>query len=148
MRGPAWYRVPVSADQHGVVGSVPEVLLRLQRALGGIGRIDRHGAPDDYKWSAEGHAALEEVLALTSQWLGNEKREDARQALAKFASQTRLKGDATRCVRGHLYTRVAMKGGRRRRICNACTRLNDRARRAAIGIPPRPFKDFSRRYTA
>lgn len=45
VRGPAWYRIRVSADQHGALGTVPEVLLRLQRALGGIGRIDRHGAP-------------------------------------------------------------------------------------------------------
>ncbi|MEP6693349.1 MAG: hypothetical protein ABJB39_01745 [Chloroflexota bacterium] len=147
-RGPAWYRVRVSADQHGVVGIVPEVLVRLQRTLGGLGRIDRHGAPDDYKWSVEGPAAIEEVLALTSEWLGQEKREDARNALTKFTTQIRLKGDATRCVRGHLYTRVAMKGGRLRRICNACERLTDRARRAAIGVPPRPFKDVSRRYTA
>jgi hypothetical protein len=147
VRGPAWYRIRVSAAQHGVVGCVPQVLLRLQGALGGAGRIDRHGAPDDYKWSAEGHAAIEEVLALTSQWLGGEKREDARQALATFAMQIRLKGDTTRCVRGHLYTRVAMKGGRKRRICNACARVTDRARRAAVGISPRPFKDLSRRYT-
>jgi hypothetical protein len=49
VRGPAWLRIRVSADQHGAAGSTPEVLLRLQRALGGIGRIDRHGAPDDYK---------------------------------------------------------------------------------------------------
>jgi hypothetical protein len=148
VRGPAWYRIRVSADQHGDVGSTPEVLLRLRSALGGIGRIDRHGAPDDYKWSAEGHAMIEEVLALTSQWLGGEKREEARQALARFASQSRLKGDATRCVRGHIYTRIAMKGGRMRRICNACERLTDRARRAAMGIPPRPFKNLSHRYTA
>jgi hypothetical protein len=148
VRGPAWYRIRVSADQHGAVGSVPEVLLRLQRAVGGRGRIDRHDAPDDYKWSVEGQAMIEEVVALTSPWLSEGKREDARQAVAKFASQTRLKGDATRCVRGHLYTRVALKDGRMRRICNACQRLTDRARRAAMGISPRPFKDHSRRYTA
>jgi len=147
VRGPAWYRIRVSADQHGAVGSIPKVLLRLQGALGGVGRIDRHGASDDYKWSVEGRAMIEEVLALTSEWLGAGKLRQAHQALAKFDQQTRLKGDATRCVRGHLYTRVAMKGGRRRRICNACQRLTDRARRAAVGIPPRPFKDVSRRYT-
>lgn len=147
VRGPIWYRVRVSANQHGVVGIVPEVLLRLQAALGGICRIDRHGEPDDYKWSAEGRAMIEDVLALTFPWLGDEKREAAALALAKFSAQTRLKGDATRCSRGHVYTRVAIKGGRERRICNACERIGDRARRAAQGIPPRPFKDISRRYT-
>jgi hypothetical protein len=90
---------------------------------------------------------IEHVLALTSQWLGDEKQEQAQQALATFAAQTRLKGDATRCVRGHFYTRLAMKGGRSRRICNACERITDRARRAAMGIPPRPFKNAARRYT-
>jgi hypothetical protein len=146
VRGQAWFRIRVSADQHGAAGSTPEVLLRLQRALGGIGRIDRHGAPDDYKWSAEGQTMIEQVLALTSRWLGDEKQEQAQQALATFAAQTRLKGDATRCVRGHLYTRLAMKGGRSRRICNACERITDRARRAAMDIPW-PFKDVARRYT-
>jgi hypothetical protein len=148
VRGPAWYRIRVSADQHGDVGRIPEVLLRLQRALGGIGRIDKHGAPDDYKWSAEGRAMIHQVLALTSKWLGDKKREQAQHALVRFDEQTHLKGDANQCLRGHPYTRVAMKGGRRRRICNACARLTDRARRAAMGIPPRPFKDLSRRYTA
>ncbi len=109
--------------------------------------IDKHGAPDDFKWSAEGRAAVEEVLVLTSRWLGGEKCEQARQTLGKFDAQIRLKGDATRCVRGHLYARVAMKAGRMRRICNACERLTDRARRAALGIPPRPFTDPARRYT-
>jgi hypothetical protein len=147
VRGPAWYRIRVSADQHGEIGILPEVLLRLQRALGGIGRFDRHGAPDDHKWSAEGPVMIEHVLTLTSPWLSAEKREQALKAVAKFASQTRLKGDATRCVRGHPYTRVAMKGGRARRICNSCERLTDRARRAALGIPPRAFKNIARRYT-
>lgn len=148
VRGPAWYRIRVSADQHGVIEQIPAVLERLQRALGGIGRIDRHGSADDYKWSAEGRSMTEHVLATTSPWLGVEKHEEATTALAKFSAQPRLKGDATHCVRGHPYSGVAMKGGRKRRICNACERLTDRARRAALGIPPRPFKDVTRRYTS
>ena len=90
--------------------------------LGGIGRIDRHGSADDYKWSAEGRSMIEHVLATTSPWLGVEKNEEATTALAKFSAQPRLKGDATHCVRGHSYSGFAMKGGRRRRICNACER--------------------------
>lgn len=148
VRGPVWYRIRVSADQHGVVGEAPEVLVRLQAALGGIGRIHRHGAPDDYKWSAEGRAAIEHVLALTGQWLGDEKRAQAAHSVEKFDAQTRLKGDATHCVRGHPYTRVALRGGRLRRICNPCERLTDRARRAALGIAPRQFTNRARRYTA
>jgi len=147
VRGPAWYRIRVSADQHGVVGVTPEVLVRLRRALEGIGRIDCHGNPDDYKWMAEGPLMVERVLQLTSPWLGDQKREDATQALATFDAQVRLKGDAIHCVRGHPYEGLAMKGGRLRRICNACERITDRARRAAQGIPPRHFKNVARRYT-
>ena len=146
-RGPVWYRIRCSADQHGEVGIVPEVLIRLQRALGGIGRSERHGSPDDYKWCVEGTRQVERVIELTGRWLGAEKREEARLTLARFASQIRLKGNATHCVRGHLYTGTALKGGRMRRICKACARITDRARRAARGIAPRRFKDPSRRYT-
>ena len=147
VRGPVWYRIRVSADQHGVPGSVPQVLVRLRRALGGIGRFERHGSPDDYKWCAEGRALVEQVVTLTSPWLGEAKRRGAREVLDKYAAQVRLKGDATRCVRGHFYTRVASKGGRARRICNACGRITDRARRAALGAAPRRFKNPARRYT-
>lgn len=147
VRGPVWYRIRVSADQHGAIGEAPAALERLRRALGGIGRIDRHGSADDYKWSAEGRSMVERVLATTEPWLGDEKREDASRALAKFSAQARLKGDATRCVRGHLYTGVAMKGGRMRRICSVCERLADRAQRAARGIPARQFTNPARRYT-
>jgi hypothetical protein len=68
-RGPAWYRLRVSADQHGIVGGPPEVLVRLQRALG-IGRIERHSDPDDYKWSAEGSTTMERILAMTAPVVG------------------------------------------------------------------------------
>ena len=146
VRGAAWYRIRVSADQHGVAGLTPEVLVRLRRALEGIGRIDCHGQPDDYKWMAEGPLMVERVVHLTSPWLGVKKREDAVRALATFNAQIRLKGDETHCVRGHLYDGVAMKGGRMRRICNACERITHRAQRAAQGIPPRRFK-LARRYT-
>lgn len=148
VRGPVWYRIRVSADQHGVPGTVPDVLLRLQRAMGGIGRFERHGSPDDYKWCAEGRSNVERVLAVAGEWLGQEKRAYAREVLERFDAQVRLKGDATHCVRGHLYTHVALKGGRARRICNACERISDRARRAAQGIPPRQFKNLARRYTS
>ncbi|HEV8228606.1 MAG TPA: hypothetical protein VGQ86_01515 [Candidatus Limnocylindria bacterium] len=145
-RGPAWYRLRVSADQHGVVGEPPHVLARLQRSLG-LGRIDRHSDPDDYKWSAEGRAGMEHVLTITAPWLGEQKRLDGFAALEKFNAQIRLKGDQTHCVRGHEYTRVAMKGGRLRRICNRCARITARGLRAKRGIKPRRFKDVTRRYT-
>ena len=147
LRGPVWYRIRLSADQHGVVGIIPGVLLRLQHALGGIGRIERHGRPDDYKWYAEGRAMVQHALKLTAPFLSEEKLSQAKRALARFDAQPRLKGNETHCLRGHMYGRIGIKGGRIRRICNACERITDRARRAALGIPPRAFKNPQRRYT-
>lgn len=146
-RGPRWYRIRTSATQHGEVGGAPEVLLRLKRVLGGIGRIESHGQPDDFKWLIEGASAVEAVLARTAPWLGIVKVEQARRALKGFTAQPRLKGDATRCLRGHLYQRVAMRGGRLRRICNACGRITARQRRAVQGIEPRQFKNVALGYT-
>jgi hypothetical protein len=148
VRGPRWYKVRASATQHGQPGIVPEVLHRLQHALGGVGRIERHSGVDAFKWVVEGDTKVQFILESLTPYLGERKVAQAREALDAFRAQSRLKGNGTRCVRGHLYERVAMKGGRRRRICNACERLTDRARRAALGIPPRPFKDLSRRYTS
>lgn len=148
VRGPRWYKVRASATQHGEPGIIPEVLHRLQSAVGGVGRIERHSGVDAFKWVVEGEAKVQLVLDSLIPYLGARKVTQAREALDAFRAQSRLKGDATHCVRGHLYERVAMKGGRRRRICNACERLTDRARRAALGIPPRPFRDLARRYTS
>ena len=146
-RGPTWYRIRASASQHGEVGLPAPVLMRLRAALDGMGRIECHGEPDDFKWVVEGEERIERVLARVGPWLGETKRLQAKEALATFRAQTRLKGDATRCVRGHVYTGVAMKGGRLRRICNQCERITDRRRRPAQGVPPRQFKNAARRYT-
>jgi hypothetical protein len=146
-RGPDWYRIRVSASQHGAVGSPAAVLLRLHTIFGGLGRIECHGEPDDFRWCAEGVESVERVLEITRPWLGDQKSADAAAALAGFRSQVRLKGDAVRCIRGHEYSHTAMRGGRMRRICNACARLHDRAERAKKGIAPRAFTNVARRYT-
>lgn len=147
VRGPRWYKVRASATQHGQPGIIPEVLHRLQHALGGIGRIERHSGVDAFKWVVEGDTQVQTVVELLTAFLDERKAAQARDALAGFRAQPRLKGDATRCVRGHLYQRVAMKGRRLRRICNLCERITQRARRATQGIPPRRFKNPARRYT-
>src|SRR2546428_4621553 len=100
-RGPDWYRIRVSASQHGEVDSPAAVLLRLHSVFGGLGRIECHGEPDDFRWCAEGAESVERVLEITRPWLGDEKSADAAAALAGFRSQVRLKGDSIRCVRGH-----------------------------------------------
>jgi hypothetical protein len=145
--GPDWHRVRVSATQHGQVDVPADVLIRLQRAFEGLGRIERHGDPDDFRWLAEGPEALDYVVARTGRWLGTVKSDQAQVALRRFRAQVRLKGDASHCVRGHSYTRIAISGGRLRRICDICDLLSERRQRASRGIPPRQFKNVARRYT-
>jgi len=145
--GPRWYRIRASASQHGKVGVPAAVLVRLHRILG-VGRIERHGEIDDFKWVAEGLPAIERVLAVVGPWLGSVKSEQAVDSMRAYASQTRLKGDEDRCKRGHLYDRrVTLKTDRTRAYCKACARLLARRQRAALGITPRAFRDISRRYT-
>ena len=146
VRGPNWYRIRASATQHGAPGVVPEVLLRVQRVLGGLGRIERHGDIDDFKWVAEG-ARVEMVLRMLEPSLGALKVAQARKALEMFRAQPRLKGNATHCVRGHEYSYTSMRGGRLRGICRPCARILEHRRRAKQGIAPRWFKDPARRYT-
>ena len=146
-RGADWHRIRVSASQHGQVGVPADVLVRLRDAFAGLGRIEIHGDPDDFRWVAEGTEAVDYVLARTGRWLGTVKSDQAQLALRRFRAQERLRGDATHCVRGHEYSGSSMRGGRIRRICRPCDRINSRLRRAAAGILPRQFKDPTRRYT-
>ena len=146
-RGPAWYRIRASATQHGETGIPAQVLLRLRAALDGMGRIECHGEADDFRWLVEGEERIQQVLIRIGPWLGDKKREQAAEALARFRAQVRLKGDQMRCVRGHAYTRIEVRGGRLRRVCNPCERITSRMRRAAQGIRPRQFKNIARIYT-
>jgi hypothetical protein len=146
--GPDWYRIRASATQRGEVGTPAAVLRRLHRIVG-VGRIENHGEPDTFKWVAEGIPALERTLQVVSPWLGLIKRHQAREAMASFTRQVRLKGPRrTHCKRGHIYDRrVTTKTQHARPYCNACARLCARRIRAAQGIKPRQFKDERRRYT-
>lgn len=145
--GAPWYRIRVSADQHGDVDLPAAVLIRLHRVLG-LGRIERHGEPDDFKWVAEGLPPVQQVLAAVHPWLGKVKSEQARHAIAAFTAQVRHKGDRMQCKRGHLYDRrLVTPKGRSRAYCNTCARLRGRHQRAALGIKPRQFRNVRRRYT-
>lgn len=144
---PAWYRIRASACQHGVPGGIPHVLVRLREILG-LGRFEPHGEPDAYKWVAAGPERVEHVLAQVGPWLGSVKVDQAHAALAAFRAQVRLKGNTTHCLRGHAYTREIPRASRAsRKICNACSRIRDRMKRAAQGIKPRQFRNVARRYT-
>ena len=144
--GSPWYRIRASASQKGEIGRPPEVLERLLRVTG-LGRIERHGEPDDFKWVVEGVPGIQHVLTVVGPWLSSVKREQAWNALDDFRAQRRIRGGGERCIRGHVYDRRVLVRGRRRAYCNACARLLSRRGRANLGIAPRPFKDVTRRYT-
>lgn len=145
--GPAWYRIRASATRHGEVGMPAQVLRRLHRILG-LGHIECHGEPDDYKWVAEGLPGVQRVLEVVDPWLGTVKRDQARDAIASFTEQIRFKGGTTHCKRGHTYDRITRRrNGSLHRRCNACARLLGRRQRAALGIAPRQFTNAARRYT-
>lgn len=146
--GSARLRIRVSASQHGSPGAPAEVLLRLQNAFG-LGRVERHGDPDDFKWVAEGVRAVETVLEAIRPWLGPVKIEQARLALDAAGTLGRVRGDELHCIRGHVYDDVYIRmNGHIHRRCNACARIVERAKRAAQGIKPRQFKNVERRYAA
>ena len=132
--GSASFRIRVSAPQHSSDGQVPAVLVRLSSILG-LGTIECHGEPDDYKWVAYGREAVERVMTLTQAWLGDVKMSQAHAAFERFDSQprTRSRSDTT-CARGHTYDRIVIGGdGKVRKFCNACARMKERERRAANG---------------
>jgi len=142
---PDWHRIRASATQNGAPGAPPEVLFKLQRLFGG--KIERHGEPDDFRWLVEGVQSVEYVFLRVRPWLGTVKQEQARSVIHRFVSQTRIRGDAARCVRGHAYSRIYMSTTGPKRRCNTCERIVGRSKRAAQGIEPRQFKNAARRYT-
>jgi hypothetical protein len=145
--GRPWYRIRASSTQHGEVGIPAPVLRKLLRVLG-VGHIECHGEPDDFKWVVEGIPAIQHVLEVVGPWLGAVKREQARDVMAAFTAQVRLKGGSTHCKRGHKYDCVSRRrNGTFHRRCNTCARLLGRRKRASLGIAPRAFKNLARRYT-
>jgi hypothetical protein len=144
--GVTWYRIRASASQHGSIGAPPVVLTKLRRILG-AGRIERHGEIDDFKWLIEGVPGIRTMLEVVGAHLGSVKLAQARDAIGAYLAQPRIRGDRTRCKRGHPYDRRMTLNGRTRAVCNTCTRLMERRRRSALGIPPRQFTNVNRRYT-
>lgn len=132
----------VSATQHGVHDVPAEVLTKLRRILA-VGRIERHGEPDDFKWVAEGITNVRTVLDSLRPWLGSVKTNQAVAALEK-AESSRVRGDAEHCLRGHVYDDVYLRpDGRIHRRCNACARMNERTKRMKAGSKPRQVKIVS-----
>jgi hypothetical protein len=146
--GIASVKIRASASQHGEVGVPADVLLRLMTVLG-VGRIERHGEPDDFRWAADGIRGFERTIELVRPWLGSVKTSQAELARQRFAARALVRGSASRCIRGHEYDRVQVRDdGRIHRRCNACARIVAREKRAVQGVKPRPFKNVARRYAA
>jgi hypothetical protein len=140
--GSSGFVTRASATQHGVPGVPAEVLTKLNRTLG-LGRIERHGEPDDFKWVAEGVVNVSAVLEMVRPWLGPVKTSQAVAALMT-AESSRLRGDAKRCVRGHSYDRVYVRpDGSIHHVCKACERVNERLKRAASGSKQRRLRNPS-----
>lgn len=117
--GSVGLRLRVSASQHGEVGAPAEVLLRLRRALA-LGRIEQHGDADDFKWLAEGQLHVRAVLDAVRPWLGEVKTTQALTAIDAHHAR-RVRGDAERCIRGHLYDAVdLLPNGNLHRRCSTC----------------------------
>jgi hypothetical protein len=136
--------VRASATQHGESYVPADVLVRLRTVLA-RGRIERHGEVDDFKWATEGILNVRAVLESVRPWLGSVKLNQAIRAIDAVES-SRVRGDAERCLRGHLYDRVYVRpDGRIHRICNTCDRMRERAERLSQGIVPRVFKHPERR---
>lgn len=144
--GYRWRRLRASVSQKGDGSQSADVLLRLQDALGGRGRIEQHGRGGSFKWVAADRDAVTDVMRLIWPWLGSVKRAQARTAIDAFDAQPRAKGDRAHCLRGHARVLPSVTGPRRS-ACATCARLRDRARRAREGIPPRQFGNVARRYT-
>jgi len=148
--GSSGFVTRASASQHGLPNIPADVLVRLRQAVGG--GIERHGEIDDFKWVIEGTQNVRAVLAAVRPWLGTVKITQATVALAK-AESNRVRGDSEHCARGHVYDRIYVRpNGTIHRICNACDRMTDRARRVARGGEPRalrsPSSDPSRAYAS
>lgn len=144
---PRWQRIRASVSQHGSSTSSPVVLERFAEAVG-LGTIERHGEADDYKWVVYGLSKVERLREALSPWLGDLKLHQFQVAVDTFRAQPRIRGDRERCKRGHVYSGRLERHPGVRNYCNACSRLRGRAKRAAAGIKPRPFKNPARRYNS
>lgn len=145
--GSASVRIRASASQHGEVGIPADVLVRLV-SVTGVGRIERHGEPDDFRWSADGIRSFDQALDVVRPWLGGVKLAQAERARQMFTEQRRGRGDGARCIRGHAYDHVLVRDERIHHRCNAYARITARQNRAAQGVKPRQFTNISRRYAA
>ena len=85
---PGYYQLVVTVPQSGRDG-VPEVLLRFQRAVLGMGVIDRADAKSVLRWRARGFVDAQATIALLWRSLGGVKRDQAAAAMRTVMQQYR-----------------------------------------------------------
>lgn len=122
-------------------GTPPKVLDRFYRAVGGIGNVEGpyYEKTGKAKWfyTAHGHEMVQAVIALTWNWLGGVKRDQAANALRRHREIPRgARNPGVRfgrplnvvCKRGHDYSDVVLtpSGGR---TCRPCRNLSARENR-------------------
>jgi hypothetical protein len=83
---PGYRRLETAVPQCGRNG-VPEVLLRFQAAVLGMGSITGPDADDLYHWRAGGAAEAQATVALLWRWLGRVKRSQAAAAIRAVQRQ-------------------------------------------------------------
>lgn len=160
----------MSVPQCGRNG-VPEVLLRFQAAVLGMGSITGPNDRDMYVRRAGGAAEAQATVALLWSQLGSVKRTQAGTAMRSVRRQYHAGAFKPRAPRrrgyrpwhmehrafasdafsspdrGHEYSHVYMSASGPKQRCNACARILSREKRAKEGIKPRQFKNVARRYT-
>src|SRR6266498_4651747 len=95
---PGYLRLEVAVPQADHDG-VPTVLVRFQKAMGGLGRIVGPEADDLYKWVSGGRLEAMAAVALIWDHLGEVKRVQANDAIKRFLNQYESKASLARCGR-------------------------------------------------
>ena len=85
---PGYHQLVITVPQSGRDG-VPEVLLRFQRAVLGLGVIEPADAKSVYRWRARGFVDAQATIALLWRFLDDVKRDQAAAAMRSVAQQYR-----------------------------------------------------------
>ena len=84
---PGYLRLEVSVPQSGHDAGVPAVLIRFQKAVGGLCRIVGPEGRDIYKCVSSGRLEAMAIVALLWSQLGDVKRRQANDAIKRFLDQ-------------------------------------------------------------
>jgi hypothetical protein len=114
----------------------PELLLRFQRAVAGLGGIrfrrstNHLGKRPIWIWRITSASDVQAVAAMLWPWFGLRNRDRARRSVIEYRAALFKWQDRTSCHRGHpfdgenTYWEIHVRNGvtRRTRLCRACAR--------------------------